>query len=180
MENIYIPHLMRQQDHTLKIPIDQAILDLETLTPVRGQMAIQHQGSYLAVSAQADAIITLTCNRCLCQYNHRLELDASEVIWLDENIEDVNDGPIPQDGYSRIERKVDFDDLVESLPPDGHIDPETWLYEHLCLALPPRPLCQEDCAGVMVTETPVAEMEPELIVDGRWGSLAALRDQLPE
>jgi uncharacterized protein len=172
MENIYIPHLMRQQDHTLKIPIDQSILDLETLTPVRGQMAIQHQGSYLAVSAQADAIITLTCNRCLCQYNHRLELDASEVIWLDENIEDVNDGP--------IERKVDFDDLVESLAPDGHIDPETWLYEHLCLALPPRPLCNEDCAGVVVKEESVAEVESGPIVDGRWGSLAALRDQLPE
>jgi uncharacterized protein len=172
MEKIYIPHLMRHQDHTLKIPIDQTILDLETLTPVRGQMAIQHQGNYLAVSAQAESIITLTCNRCLCQYNHRLQLDASEVIWLDDEIEDVNDGP--------IERKVDFDDLVESLPPDGHIDPETWLYEHLCLALPPRPLCSEDCAGLVVMEPTVAEVPPEAIVDGRWGSLAALRDQLPE
>jgi uncharacterized protein len=172
MENIYIPHLTRHQDHTLKIPIDQTILDLETLTPVRGKMTIQHQGSYLAVSAQADSIITLTCNRCLCQYNQRLELDASEVIWLDDNIEDVNDGP--------IERKVDFDDLVESLPPDGHIDPETWLYEHLCLALPLRPLCNEDCAGLVGTKSEVEVEEPGSIVDGRWGSLAALRDKLPD
>jgi uncharacterized protein len=172
MENIYIPHLMRQPDHTLKILIDQTILDLETLTPVRGQMAIQHQGNYLEVSAQADAIITLTCNRCLCQYNHRLELDTSEVIWLNEHIEDVNDGP--------IERKVDFDDLVESLPPDGHIDPETWLYEHLCLSLPPRPLCNEDCAGVVIRAETSAEVQSEPNVDGRWGSLAALRDRLPD
>jgi uncharacterized protein len=172
MENIYIPHLMRHPDHTLKIPIDQAILDLDTLTPVRGQMAIQHQGNYLAVSAQAESIITLTCNRCLCQYNHRLALDASEVIWLEEQAEDPNDVP--------LERRVDFEDLVESLPPDGHIDPETWLYEHLCLSLPPRPLCSEDCTGLDLEAESSEPAATESVVDGRWGNLAALRDRLPE
>jgi uncharacterized protein len=176
MENIFIPHLLRCVDHTLKIPVDQTVLDLETLTPVRGEMAIRHQGNYLDVSAQADAIINLTCHRCLKQYNQRLQLDANEVIWLDDRADDPYDGP--------IERKVDFDDLVESVPPDGHFDPENWLYEHLCLALPQRQLCSNDCPGVVpdlvVAEEVVEAAEKENLLDNRWGSLAALRDKLPE
>jgi uncharacterized protein len=168
MEPIYIPHLKRHPDHRWRIAVDQMVLDLPTLTPVRGDLTIEHQGNYLAVAAQAEAIITLTCHRCLRQYNQRLQLDTSEVIWLDEEAQQEYDGP--------PERQVDLEDLVESLPPDGHFDPETWLYEHLCLTLPPRQLCgAEDC---VVAGSTLAAENPA--IDSRWGGLAALRDQLPD
>jgi uncharacterized protein len=170
MEKVFIPHLFRQENHTLKILVDGMVLDLETLTPVRGEVTVQHQGSYLQVAAQADSIINLTCHRCLQQYNQRLQLDVSEVIWLDEAADAEYDGP--------IELKVDFDDLVESLSPKGHFDAETWLYEQLCLALPHRQLCNKDCAGILPVSEPV--VVPEKVIDSRWGSLQALRDKLPE
>jgi uncharacterized protein len=167
MEKVYIPHLSRHEHHTLKIPVDGMMLDLETLTPVRGQITVQHQGTFLNVSAQADTIITLACHRCLQQYNHRLQVDTSEVIWLDEAADETYDGP--------IELRVDFNDLVESLTPDGHFDAETWLYEQLCLALPHRQLCNTDCLGLLQKEaTPVVEAP---IIDGRWGSLKSLLEK---
>jgi uncharacterized protein len=167
MEKVYIPHLSRHEHHTLKIPVDGMVLDLETLTPVRGQITVQHQGTFLNVSAQAESIITLACHRCLQQYNQRLQVDASEVIWLDEAADETYDGP--------IELRVDFNDLVESLTPDGQFDAETWLYEQLCLALPHRQLCNTNCVGLLPKETaPVVEAP---VLDGRWGSLKSLLEK---
>jgi uncharacterized protein len=167
MEKVYIPHLSRHEHHTLKIPVDGMVLDLETLTPVRGQITVQHQGTYLQVSAQAESIITLACHRCLQQYNQRLQVDTSEVIWLDANADETYDGP--------IELRVDFNDLVESLTPDSHFDAETWLYEQLCLALPHRQLCNVECPGLLPQETaPVLETPS---IDGRWGSLKSLLEK---
>jgi uncharacterized protein len=168
MEKVFIPHLFRHEHHTLKIPVDGMLLDLETLTPVRGQIEVRHQGTFLNVSAQAESIVTLACHRCLQQYNHRLQIDVSEVIWLDEAAEDTYDGP--------IELRVDFNDLVESLHPEGHFDAETWLYEQLCLALPHRQLCNVDCVGLLPpgVEPVVEEVRS---IDGRWGSLKSLLDK---
>jgi uncharacterized protein len=172
METIFIPHLLRCEDHTLKIPIDQSVLDLATLTPVRGELVIKHQGTFLNVSATADTIINLACDRCLNQYNQRLSLDAQEIIWLDATADDDYKGP--------IELRVDFDDLIESVTPNGHFAPEEWLYEQLCLALPHRQLCDKNCTGLgKGDELPVADANL-VSLDGRWGSLASLKNQLPE
>jgi uncharacterized protein len=40
-----------------------------------------------------------------------------------------------------LEQEVASEDLVESLSPQGHFDPATWMYEQLCLALPQRQVC---------------------------------------
>jgi uncharacterized protein len=167
MERIYIPQLLKAVDQTETIPVREHLAELETLTPVQGGVRVTHRAGYLEVSAQAEAIVTLTCDRCLQQYNHRLVVDASEVIWLQEPIEPEEEG---------AEYEVAFDDLVETLPPNGFFDPETWLYEQFCLALPQRQLCDPQCQGI-----PLKESGKTLgAVDRRWASLEALRNQLPQ
>ena len=84
METIYIPHLLTKSERKEVIDFDEFIPDLETLTPVRGRLQVTHQGNYLEVKAKAETIVTLTCHRCLKQYNHRLALNSSELIWLEE------------------------------------------------------------------------------------------------
>ena len=169
MEKVFIPHLFRHERHILKIPVDGMILDLATLTPVRGQITVQHQGTFLNVSAEAESIITLACHRCLQQYNHRLQLETTEVIWLDAAADETYDGP--------IELRVDFNDLIESLTPEGHFDAETWLYEQLCLALPHRQLCNEDCPGLLPPGSQPVVIEETKVIDGRWGSLKSLLEK---
>jgi len=162
LQPIYIPHLEKTPDRSRVIDLDDNIKGLETLTPVKGRLIIEHRGNFLEVSAAAKAIMTLACDRCLQNYNSRVEVDASEFIWLqDETSEDY-----------ALEREVAVDDLVETLPPQGHFDPQAWLYEQFCLALPQRQICDEACAGIQTQAT-----EPT-VTDARWSALSALKQQL--
>jgi uncharacterized protein len=167
MDAIYIPHLLKATDRKRIIPLNDFISGLETLTPIRGQLTIRHGGTFLDVAVQAETIVTLTCDRCLQQYNHRIALQTSEMIWLDENAD--SDRNIP------LEREVAVEDLSESLASDGHFDPETWLYEQFSLTMPLRQLCGKDCQQPFTVS---AEAEP--LLDRRWASLETLKKQLPQ
>ncbi len=165
METIYIPNLLKARERRQAIPIDDFIAGLETLTPVRGEMRVRHGGTFLEITVQAETILTLICDRCLQQYNQRLCLDTSELIWLDKNAD------MPQNFPQ--EREIATEDLSETLPPDGHFAPDTWLYEQLSLAMPLRKLCGKSCQQPTVN---IPENEP--LIDSRWAALEALKKQL--
>lgn len=167
MEAIFIPQLAKAPEQTDKIPVQEHLPGLETLTPVQGVIKVTHRGNYLEVKANAVAIVTLACDRCLQQYNHRLVVDTSEVIWLQELIEDF-----AEEG---VEQEVALEDLVESLPPNGYFRPDEWLYEQFCLAVPQRQLCDQQCQGIQVQEPSSEKAAP---VDRRWASLESLKDSL--
>ncbi|WGV23997.1 YceD family protein [Halotia branconii] len=167
MDAIYIPQLTRASERTEEVQVKEFLPGLETLTPVRGHVRVQHHGNYLEVSGQAEAIITCTCNRCLQQYNQRLGVDTQEIIWLDETANQVEDLP--------LEREVAVEDLIETLPPDGYFYPSEWLYEQMCLAIPQRQLCDRNCPGI-ISNSGNGSNQP---VDNRWASLEALKKQLP-
>lgn len=165
MERLYIPHLLQRAEKTLTVDLDQHLADLETLTPVRGELAVTHQGTYLEVVGRAETIVTLTCDRCLQAYNHRVMVSAKELIWLE---------PDPDPATLPLEREVSVDDLFETLPPSGYFYPETWIYEQICLALPQPQICDEDCPGIE-TRQPGAARDP---IDHRWAALTQLQQQL--
>lgn len=166
MEAIYIPNLLRMPGKSEEIRVEDYIPGMETLTPVRGTIVVTHRGTYLEVKANAEAIKTLTCDRSLQQYNHRLVVDTTELIWLDVNAGNPYQGP--------LEREVAVEDLTESLPPNGYFDPEVWLYEQLSLALPLRQVSEQ---GEQASYDYI-ELPPQ--TDSRWSSLAALKEQLSE
>lgn len=165
MEAIYIPHLLKAPKRQLEIIVTEQIPGFTTLTTIKGRIVIRHGGNFLEVTAQAETIVTMTCDRCLQNYNHRLVVDTKELIWLASTIETVDDLP--------TEREVSIEDLSETLPPNGHFKPETWLYEQLSLAIPLRQLCGEECQGAAKTST-----SAESHIDPRWSSLAALKNHL--
>ena len=167
MEAIYIPHLLKAPNRRAEIIVLDKISSLDSLTPVKGKIAVRHGGNFLEVISQAETIVTLACDRCLQQYNHRLEIDTSELIWLESEIENIEDIP--------TEREVSLEDLSETLPPNGHFDPEAWMFEQLSLALPLRKVCGENCPGAAQT----ADSKKNGL-DSRWSSLAALKDQLSD
>lgn len=165
MEPIYIPHLLKAPNRTAEIIVDDSILGLDTLVPVKGSISVRHGGNFLEIISTAETIITLVCDRCLQHYNYRLGIDTSELIWLESELENVEDLP--------SEREVSLDDLSETLPPNGHYDPQAWLFEQLSLALPLRKICGANCPGASVKAT-----SDEHHIDRRWSSLAALKEQL--
>ena len=165
MEAVYIPHLLKAPKRTAEIIVDDNLAELATLTPVKGRIKIRHGGNFLEVTSQAETISTLVCDRCLQHYNYRLAIDTSELIWLESELENVADLP--------TEREVSLEDLSEVLPPNGHFDPELWLFEQLSLSLPLRKVCGESCPGAAKSS-----VELESHIDNRWSSLAALKEQI--
>lgn len=163
IQPIYLPHLLKQPQSAQGFQVDQAIANLETLTPVRGTVQVRHGGTFLEVIAQVETIVTLHCDRCTQSYNQKLELDTKELLWLDRELE-TNPAP---------ERELSWDDLSEVLAPDSHFDVENWLYEQLNLALPLKNLCGKDCQAPAVPgdESPNG-------FDRRWAALADLKQQL--
>ncbi|NEP09852.1 MAG: DUF177 domain-containing protein [Symploca sp. SIO1A3] len=166
MEAIYIPGLLKLPDQTEVIEVNECLAGLETLTPVRGRLKVTHQGNYLEVSGQGSTILTLTCHRCLQQYNHRLILDTSELIWLDDLAEQSN--------YVPLEQEILLEDLVETLHPQGYFQVDTWLYEQLCLVMPLQQLCDQECLGI-----PINEQGSMSLKDRRWEALEAFKGKLP-
>jgi uncharacterized protein len=169
MEPIHLPRLTRAPEQTETYQFSEPIPGLATLTPVQGVLRVSHRGTFLEVSATAETIITLTCDRCLQQYNYRLSISPTEMIWLDEAAEDST--PI------LLDQELDSDDLVEALSPQGYFDPTTWLYEQLCLELPQRQLCDAQCQGINVPQLDDASSP---VVDRRWAGLETLRNQLSD
>ncbi|MBD2066991.1 DUF177 domain-containing protein [Leptolyngbya sp. FACHB-671] len=165
METIYIPQLAKSLEQTDHVQVKEYFPALETLTPVQGSLQVTHRGNYLEVSAHVETIVTLTCDRCLQQYNHRLSIDPVELIWLEEPDEDEDE--------LLVEREVPLEDLVETISPQGYFKPDEWLYEQLCLEIPQRQICDAACAGIQIDPQNV---EPP--TDRRWASLEALRKQI--
>jgi uncharacterized protein len=158
--------LLQIPEKSLTVTVQDHLPDLETLTPVQGQVRVEHKGTFLQVQGQARAIVTLVCDRCLAQYNHRIELDTTEIIWLQS---EGSEAPVP------LELEVAFEDLVERLAPSGSFDPGQWLYEQLCLALPAQKLCDLDCGGIEL-DSDADSSEAE--IDHRWAALAQLKQQM--
>jgi uncharacterized protein len=167
MEAIYIPHLLKAPQRIRKITLEEVIPGLNTLTPIRGNLQVRHGGNFLEITIKAETIVTLSCDRCLQNYNCRLAIDTSEIIWL-EAIE-------PDLERFQLEREVSLEDLSETLPLDGHLDVEQWLYEQFSLAMPLRRLCGKDCQGAAKTT-----LETQHHTDSRWSSLASLKEQLSQ
>ncbi|MGD1852507.1 MAG: DUF177 domain-containing protein [Cyanophyceae cyanobacterium] len=173
MNTIFIPHLLKAPKHTLYWDFKQSFRDLPTLTPVRGELWVTHRGNFLEVRAKAETIVTLTCDRCLNQYNQRLALDDSEIILLDSK---ANLPGIPGE-----EKEVNLEEMEEALSPQGHFEPESWIYEQLCLSLPVQQNCGADCAGSrLLKDSENGDLAPdntEVKVDARWSALADLKKQ---
>lgn len=164
MEAIYIPQLAKAPEQTERLTVLHQLPYLKTLTPVQGEVIVTHCGTYLDVKGKAAAILTLSCDRCLQQYNHRVVVDAAEFIWLERAEDD------PQ--ADLLEREVSLEELIETLEPDGYFRPLEWLYEQFCLAIPPRQLCDANCQGIPFVADPPTQ------VDRRWASLQSLQQSL--
>lgn len=138
--------------------VDQPISDLESLTPVRGHLLAVHHGTALEVSGLAEAIVTLSCARCLQKYNHALRAEVQELIEFR--------GTAP--GSEAIPSPLG-EDLDDRLDPGGFFDPERWLFEQLSLQLPLVNRCGEDCPGPACWGSASSQVDP------RWAALAAFR-----
>lgn len=165
---VSIPRLTKLPASQETLEFKEIFPDLQTLTPVNAKVQVTHKGNYLEVIGQADGIITLTCDRCLTQYNHRLSIDTTELVWFNEG------GGLTEMDELPIDKDLDLENMVETVPEDGDFDVSNWVYEQLALDFPYKKLCDADCSGIQIHEE---NKQPE--GDRRWAGLESLKGQLP-
>ena len=117
---------LRALDAPRRWEVDGYLDQLQSLTPVRGIVEAEHRGNVLAVEGDLSTIVTLTCDRCLGQFNLELSSRPSELIWLGTT-------PPTDEQLQESEDIEAIDGLVESLDPRGSFNPEQWAFEQLNL-----------------------------------------------
>jgi uncharacterized protein len=142
--------------------IDQALSELDSLTPVRGSLSALHRGNALELEGEASTIVTLCCDRCLQPFNHPLAFRTHELLRLGEEagnagLEDLH------------ELQLQPDEFTETVDPAGSFDPAHWVYEQLSLQLPLVNRCGSDCPG------PGTWSSESELGDPRWAALKALK-----
>ncbi len=160
---IRLDELKRAPRQTMTLNFNQFFEGFESLVPVEGSVSVIHGRTFLEVEGEVKTIVTLTCHRCLQQFNHRLAADFKELI--------VIENP-PEEWPEELE--IDSDDLAERISPNGAFDPEDWIYQNLHLHVPTQQACREECAGMEVAHS----HEPQL--DPRWARLLTLKSQVDE
>lgn len=157
---------------TRKYHLAEDIQDLDEevkLTrPIEGTIRLIHSTEGVLVSGQLHTEIELTCSRCLEPLSTAIDFTLEEEF---RPTLDISTG-------AKLPR-VDGEDEA-TLIDDHHIlDLLEVMRQHILLALPPRPLCQPDCAGLCVqcgqnlNEGPCTCEQP--LGDSRWEALWTLR-----
>ena len=159
---------LRLLDQGRRWSVDQHIQGLASLTAVQGSIQAVHHGTALEVTAEAETIVTLCCDRCLQHFNHPLRADVHELVELRgqgeagcESFDDVS-LELAREG---MPEGADLDDRLD---PAGSFDPERWLFEQLSLRLPLVNRCGDDCPGPATWSSDAAGGDP------RWAALARL------
>jgi uncharacterized protein len=106
------------------------------VAPVRVEMDIHKDKDRFRLEGTARTVLELTCSRCLEPF--RMPVDAAFDLRYLPASEGAADG----------EQEVTEDDLDTSVYRDDQIDLNEVLREQFYLALPMKPLCREDCAGL--------------------------------
>ena len=145
-------------------PVDGQLNALKSLTPVRGELTPEHRGNVLSVEGELSTIVTLTCDRCLGQFNQQLSCQPSELIWL-------GDTPPSDEQLQESEEIAEMEGLVECLDPRGRFDPEQWVFEQLNLQLPVVNHCGSHCPGPPLPKEAGDASANSAPIDPRWQAL---------
>jgi uncharacterized protein len=106
------------------------------VAPVRVDMDIHKDKARFRLEGTAKTELELTCSRCLEPF--RMPVDAEfDLRYLPAT-----------DAAGEGEREVTEEDLDTSVYRDDRIDVNEVLREQFYLALPMKPLCRDDCAGL--------------------------------
>ncbi|MEI7953181.1 MAG: DUF177 domain-containing protein, partial [Synechococcaceae cyanobacterium ELA182] len=148
---------LRLRADALVWPVKQKLVDLDSLTPVRGQVQARHHGSVLEVEGEVETIVTLCCDRCLQPFNRPLQAAVHELLELAApDTEDLEGSDLTALAGSQTRRRsrtrgnpepLLIEVLDDRLDPRGDFDPERWLFEQLSLQLPVVNRCGAECPG---------------------------------
>lgn len=105
--------------------------------PLVFKLRLQKTGKYVEVDGHFDAVVGLSCSRCLQSFDQSLS-ESFSVTFVPQQKENATD--------EEVELKADELGLVAY--EDETLELRDTLQEQLLMAVPISPLCQQDCKGL--------------------------------
>jgi uncharacterized protein len=104
-------------------------------SPVRGEVSLTRTDRSILAKGVVNSEVELTCSRCLSQFNCPLTLNIEEEYFPTTDI--ISGAPIPPGELDRF-----------TIDEHHVLDLTEALRQCALLAIPMKPLCREDCAGL--------------------------------
>jgi len=114
--------------------------DFEAATPIEGTLRLTNSGAALLLRGQVTTSLRMECGRCLTQTDIPIEAD----------IEEDFDLITSHNAFRQEEVHAVDDDTPASVIKGNVLDLADLLRQNLLLAAPLKPLCREDCPGIVV------------------------------
>ena len=140
---------------------------------IQGRVNLLRTNKSVWVSAALDSAIDSECGRCLTLYSHPIHLDIEE-----EFVPTLN--PLTGSKVPPPDNEVKDYCVID----ENHIlDLTDTVREYTIMALPMKPLCDHQCAGLCPTcgaDLNLTDCSCEAPLDARWGPLLELMSETPD
>ncbi|MGQ9920658.1 MAG: YceD family protein, partial [Desulfobacca sp.] len=115
---------------------DEPGLEFALQTPFRGTIHLERHDGTILLRGQINGELACTCSRCLDTFAQPVAITMALLVKIG--------GPPKLDA----ELELSADDLDEEYVAGDYLDLDALLREQILLALPLKPLCQENCLGL--------------------------------
>jgi len=166
MIQINVSQLMRASIGTIRnYKIDEMVDIAGCDRPTKGEVTLLRTDKGILVKGVLNTDIELTCGRCLNVFNYPITLKIEEVFYPTIDTTTGTSLPEPEDPDSFTINERNILDLTEAIR------------QYALMAIPMKPLCHEDCAGLCPTcganlnQSPCDCPRP---ADPRWSELIKL------
>ena len=124
---------------TRQYEIDEIIKSGDSSYGVQGKIKLVRTGQGMLVKGILHTQVEVTCSRCLSFFSCPLTLNIEEEYLLTTDIVSGASLPLPEEpGCFTIDERFVLD-LTEAI------------HQYVMLAIPMKPLCHQDCAGICPT-----------------------------
>lgn len=117
------------RNETATLPLDLSIPNSSASGPAAFDLGLRSISDGVVVRGRVTTVADLTCTRCLVEWSTELDVPIEAVFRAHPDDED-DEYPIESGGW---------------------IDVEPVVHDEVSLALPARPVCRDDCAGLCPT-----------------------------
>ena len=161
--------LKSEQGNTRVIEINDYFEDETAQIPVHGDLKLTLVNQHILVQGNLTIDVPLVCGRCLTKYTCSIPLEIEEEYYPTTDINTGTRLPPPDESGSFTIDQNHVLDLTEAIR------------QYKVIALPMKPLCHEECAGICpicgknLNEGPCDCPSDE--VDLRWSELLKLKNR---
>jgi uncharacterized protein len=170
MMQINVAQLLKsEQGATRTVEVNDILENEGAQIPVRGELKLTLANRRILVQGKLEIEVQLVCSRCLKPFKCTIPLDIEEEYYPAIDINTGSRLPPPDETGAFMIDEHHILDLTEAIR------------QYKVIALPMKPLCREDCAGICPTCGKNLNEEecccPSGEVDPRWGELLKLRNK---